>query len=355
MQQAGAAEAHAAVAAAGDEPLKAAPPPPSSYLSGKPAWSESYTSCTILVARVANLRCRYAVPPESELQFLHAIKEGFDNVTVKHNHVVWKMHAFQFPYYGLCIPDVEVIRHADLAVQTALELKRSTAGLLTPDGEALDVRIGLASGPSCAGLIGSCGINFVVTGDARVLAQALADATGDIAIAEVTNSLMAQTGNNALRSHNRKRLVMICADLEAEAAYYEYAEARSAKSAAKLSPQQSAAVALLGAARAELRLGPESVVCSPVKGFTNPGLEDAFRSWHNRDMLPSDLIGGMAATIMLISSRLFHVLASSEQGALAAGVALWFLAVPFGLTLLHPRSAPPTASSGASSTSCSSC
>ena len=56
-------------------------------------------------------------------------------------------------------------------------------------------------------------------------------------------------------------------------------------------------------------------------------------------MLPSDLIGGMAATIMLISSRLFHVLASSEQGALAAGVALWFLAVPFGLTLLHPRSA----------------
>lgn len=100
------------------------------------------------------------------------------------------MHTFQFPYYGLCIPDVQLVSHADLAVQTALELKHCVASLRTPAGEPLDVRIGLASGASCAGLIGSAGITFVVTGDPRVLAQGLADTTHDIAISAATDALL---------------------------------------------------------------------------------------------------------------------------------------------------------------------
>lgn len=77
----------------------------------KPAWSESYVNCTILVAKIANLRSRYSVAtPEDEMLFLHTVKEQFDNVSVKDDAVIWKVRArgSSAPFYCMhvsqCVP-----------------------------------------------------------------------------------------------------------------------------------------------------------------------------------------------------------------------------------------------------------
>lgn len=180
------------------------------------------------------------------------------------------MHTFQFPYYGLCIPDVQLVDHADLALQTALELKQCISQLSTPGGEPLDVRIGLASGSSCAGLIGSCGINFVVTGDPRVSAQSLADTTTDIAIADVTDALLKATAfNTGLGHYMKRRKVTYCLELGTECPYSEYTllSQRGMWDIGFTHAQQclQSRVSLAEPARAELALGPQNTNRAPFK------------------------------------------------------------------------------------------
>lgn len=102
----------------------------SAYDTGEPAWSESYRRCTIIVARIANLKRRYPLlTPTDEMQFLHLIKEKLDNSTMQHNEVVWKLHTFQLPYYGMCISEAAAPLHADMAVTKALGLKTAVASV----------------------------------------------------------------------------------------------------------------------------------------------------------------------------------------------------------------------------------
>lgn len=65
------------------------------------------------------------------------------------------------------------------------------------------------------------------------------------------------------------------------------------------------------------------------QGFTNRLLEDSFTSWHNSDMLPSDLMGGMAATGVLIFTRALNPEVSGYgiMSGFSTALALWFMAV----------------------------
>lgn len=90
------AESQLIVPAQGEPSQQTHPPSssnPTPQETRKPAWSESYSNCTILVAKIANLRARYSIAAEDEMLFLHTIKEQFDNVTIKHNEVMWKARA----------------------------------------------------------------------------------------------------------------------------------------------------------------------------------------------------------------------------------------------------------------------
>lgn len=90
----------------------------------KPAWTESYSNCTIVVLKVTNLSERTCNSPEDELLLLHGIKQAYDQITGTYGKFIWRMHTFQYPYYGMCVPDVLGINHADLALQAAFELKK---------------------------------------------------------------------------------------------------------------------------------------------------------------------------------------------------------------------------------------
>jgi hypothetical protein len=202
----------------------------------------------------------------------------------------------------------------------------------TPDGAPLDLRLGVASGACCTGLIGSSGINLVVTGAPRVVAQLLADATDDLAVADSTNAALMEDGAMLLARYNRKAMVTHVTELAADVTYFEYVPLGGGR---VLAPTDALAGAeLAGAARSELAAGLDALVQRPFKGFAAPLLEAHFRDWHNRISLPGDQIGGMVGIFVLVSLKFLARPIFDVVAPYAAALVLWFLAVPFALVLL---------------------
>lgn len=101
---------------------------------GQPKWSESYACCTIAVLRVANFIAKGGMSPYDEMCFLHAIKDAYDGVTARYGKLIWRMHTFQFPYYGVCVPDALGVTHAEVALHTVLQLQAAFSQVSRGEG-----------------------------------------------------------------------------------------------------------------------------------------------------------------------------------------------------------------------------
>lgn len=126
--------------------------------------------------------------------------------------------------------------------------------------------MGLATGSICAGLIGSCGINFVATGDPPVVAFALANATNELAISEQTNKLLSSFSIAALRGFNRTPETLICPETLNVEAYLEYMHSGAQElDERRWSPSMKQQLALVDAARTEVLAGREVKLQWPVR------------------------------------------------------------------------------------------
>ncbi|GBF89563.1 hypothetical protein Rsub_02281 [Raphidocelis subcapitata] len=169
-------------------PAPDAPAPPACVLAGPPlGWHESYSVSSVLVAHVVNLRrATRKLDPEDELLAYHRVTAALDRVLSPDRETIWKVARYELPYYCAMCPASSTHEHADSLVRVALRLLAAANSVELPNGERAVVQLGVCTGASSAGIIGSECMSFIVTGPAARAARQLADTAAPLTVSGST-------------------------------------------------------------------------------------------------------------------------------------------------------------------------
>jgi adenylate cyclase len=126
--------------------------------------AERYAEASILFADMAGFTARAAdTEPEELVRFLNGVFTRIDALVEQHGLEKIKTTGDAYMVVsGVPEPRAD---HAEALAGLALDMRDALAGLVDPRGRAVPVRIGMASGPVVAGVIGTRKFFYDVWGD----------------------------------------------------------------------------------------------------------------------------------------------------------------------------------------------
>jgi adenylate cyclase len=158
--------------------------------------ADAYPEASILFADMAGFTSRVSDTTPSELvNFLNFVFSKLDGLVERHR--LEKIKTTGDAYMVVSgVPKV-CTDHACKLAALALDMRQALAGLVDPKGREVPVRIGIASGPVVAGVIGTTKFFYDVWGDAVNVASRMESTgvAGKIQIAESTREQIAQKFN----------------------------------------------------------------------------------------------------------------------------------------------------------------
>ena len=127
--------------------------------------AEAYPEASILFADMAGFTARAAdTSPADLVRFLNGVFTRIDALVEKHG--LEKIKTTGDAYMVVSgVPEARA-DHAEALAALALDMRDALAGLVDPKGRAVPVRIGVASGPVVAGVVGTKKFFYDVWGDA---------------------------------------------------------------------------------------------------------------------------------------------------------------------------------------------
>ena len=154
--------------------------------------ADAYPEASILFADMAGFTARTSdTAPEELVRFLNAVYSKLDALVERHGLEKIKTSGDAYMVVsGVPEPRAD---HAVALAALALDMRDALAGLVDPKGRPVPVRIGMASGPVVAGVVGTRKFFYDVWGDAVNTASRM-ESTGEagkIQIAPGTRELLA--------------------------------------------------------------------------------------------------------------------------------------------------------------------
>ncbi|MCC2654525.1 MAG: cya-5 [Microvirga sp.] len=138
--------------------------------------ADKYDDASVLFADMAGFTARASdTTPVSLVHFLNVVFTAFDRLVESHG--LEKIKTTGDSYMVLSGAPVPRPDHAVAIAELALDMLRAAADLHDPDGRDVRIRIGIASGPVVAGVIGTHKFFYDVWGDAVNVASRM-ESTG---------------------------------------------------------------------------------------------------------------------------------------------------------------------------------
>jgi adenylate cyclase len=155
--------------------------------------ADRFEAASILFADMAGFTMRAAnLDPGELVRFLNRTFRRLDALVERHGLEKIKTTGDAFMVVsGVPRPRND---HAEALASIALDMRDELAGLTDPNGRAVPVRIGLASGPLVAGVVGTRKFFYDVWGDAVNLASRM-ESTGEPGRIQVTDDMRALLGD----------------------------------------------------------------------------------------------------------------------------------------------------------------
>jgi adenylate cyclase len=148
--------------------------------------ADRYDAASILFADMAGFTGRASdTDPQALVEFLNGVFTRLDALVEKHG--VEKVKTTGDAYMVVSgVPEPRA-DHAEALAALALEMRDALSGLADPKGRAVPIRIGVASGPVVAGVVGSRKFFYDVWGDAVNTASRM-ESTGEAGKIQVAPS-----------------------------------------------------------------------------------------------------------------------------------------------------------------------
>jgi adenylate cyclase len=153
--------------------------------------AERYPDTTVLFADIAGFTpWAQATPPDRVVELLDDLFTRFDALVADHG--LEKIKTIGDAYMAVAGAPVRRADHATAAVGLAIALREAVADWRTEHALALQVRVGLASGPVVAGVIGAQRLSFDLWGETVNLAARMESSgvPGRIQVAASTAALL---------------------------------------------------------------------------------------------------------------------------------------------------------------------
>ncbi len=153
--------------------------------------ADRHAEATVMFADIVGFtKMSAALSPELLVRFLNDLFSRIDALTTKHG--LEKIKTIGDAYMaagGLPEPRPD---HAEAVARLALDMRALVAGLVTPHGEPLSVRIGIHTGPLIAGVIGATKLTYDLWGDTVNTASRMESHAepGMIQVSEATHALL---------------------------------------------------------------------------------------------------------------------------------------------------------------------
>jgi adenylate cyclase len=155
--------------------------------------ADAYPAASILFADMAGFTARASdTIPEELVAFLNGVYRRLDGLVERHG--LEKIKTTGDAYMVVSGVPEPLSDHAERLAVLALDIRDALAGLTDPKGRAVPVRIGIASGPVVAGVVGSRKFFYDVWGDAVNTASRM-ESTGEpgkIQVAPTTRELLGE-------------------------------------------------------------------------------------------------------------------------------------------------------------------
>jgi adenylate cyclase len=154
--------------------------------------ADAYPEASILFADMAGFTARASdTAPEELVHFLNGVYTKIDGLVERHG--LEKIKTTGDAYMVVSgVPEAQP-DHAGALADLAIDVRDAVVGLVDPKGRAVPVRIGIASGPVVAGVVGTRKFFYDVWGDAVNTASRM-ESTGEagkIQVAPTTRELLA--------------------------------------------------------------------------------------------------------------------------------------------------------------------
>lgn len=156
-----------------------------------PVIADKYEHASILFADMAGFTARAGdTPPEELVRFLNRVFTSFDRLVEKHG--LEKIKTTGDAYMVVAGVPAARADHAEALADFALDMRDGASRLRDPYGRKVPIRIGIASGPVVAGVVGTRKLFYDVWGD-TVNVAARMESTGEpgvIQVSETTHALL---------------------------------------------------------------------------------------------------------------------------------------------------------------------
>jgi adenylate cyclase len=140
--------------------------------------ADAYPEASVLFADMAGFTARASdTQPEDLVRFLNSVYTKLDSIVESHG--LEKIKTTGDAYMVVSGAPEAKPDHAGALAYLALEIQATLEGLLDPQGRPVPVRIGIASGPVVAGVIGTRKFFYDVWGDTVNTASRM-ESTGEI-------------------------------------------------------------------------------------------------------------------------------------------------------------------------------
>jgi adenylate cyclase len=172
------------------------PPSVAERLKERPdvAIADAYPEASILFADMAGFTARAGdLSPKDLVQFLNGVYTRLDGLVERHG--LEKIKTTGDSYMAVSGVPVPRQDHAARLADLALDIREALSGLVDPNGRAAPVRIGVASGPVVAGVVGTRKFFYDVWGDAVNRASRM-ESTGEPGKIQVASEIRELLAND---------------------------------------------------------------------------------------------------------------------------------------------------------------
>jgi adenylate cyclase len=154
--------------------------------------ADSFSEASILFADMEGFTARATdLPPAELVSFLNLVFTRLDGIVDRHGLEKIKTTGDAYMVVsGLPEPRAD---HAEALADLAINMRDALAGLVDPKGRPVAMRIGLASGPVVAGVVGTRKFYYDVWGDAVNTASRM-ESTGEVGKIQVSAETRALLG-----------------------------------------------------------------------------------------------------------------------------------------------------------------